>query len=172
VPAPLDPAKRAAIEQDIRDGLISRNAIARAHTVSASTVSGIARALEANPDEPTVVEAFDRSIAKRATAAKAADLASRRATLAILAMDDAERIRARFWEEVPTVIGRGDDREVEMLPPDAKDIKELAIAFGIMVDKSRALDTSDVDPAKQAAGVVTDLFAGLRAQRDAERAAS
>lgn len=172
MPAPLDPTVRAAIEQDVRTGGKSRNAIARAHNVSGATVSKIANALEQNTEHPLPGPAFDRSQTKRATADRAVDLADRRVRLASLALDDAEAIRARMWEPYTTMTGKGDDAHPVTLEPAPKDIKELAIAFGIMVDKSRTLEGDTDNPVEQAAGAVSSLLAGLRAQRAAEQGAA
>jgi len=76
MPAPLDPAKREAIEADVRAGVLSRNKIARQHGVGTSTVSRIAAAL-AEAGVPT----FDRTSTERATRAAQVDNAQRRARL-------------------------------------------------------------------------------------------
>lgn len=95
MPAPLDPAKREAIEEAIRAGELSRNAIARQHHVAQGTVSRIARRLEHDGEPP----AFDRAKVAAATHARTEDMASRRAALAEALLSDAERIRAQLWQQ-------------------------------------------------------------------------
>ncbi|MEU9306943.1 helix-turn-helix domain-containing protein [Streptomyces sp. NPDC048256] len=75
----------------------SRNEIARALGRSPSTVSKIAAAFE-----PPLT--FDRAPqVEAATRVRTADLAARRAALALALQDDAERLRGQLWS--PTVYG-------------------------------------------------------------------
>lgn len=140
MPPPLDPAKREAIADAIRAGG-TRNAIARDHDVSPSTVTGIAKTLEA--DEPGVV-AFDRSATKTATAARSTDLAGRKAHLAELLMQDAFDLRGRIWDEqVVGHTGSGEDREPVMALPGGRDVQAFMTAIGIAIDKVAALTRDD-----------------------------
>lgn len=92
MPAPLDPAKRAAIADAIRAGGMSRNAIARALGVSAGMVSKVARELE---EAGQVDTAFDRSNTETATRAAQVDNAARRAALEAEFLKVAEEELAR-----------------------------------------------------------------------------
>jgi transposase-like protein len=163
VPAPLDPAVREAIEAAIREGEGAR-AIARAHGVAQSTVSRIGRQLEKNGTLES--PAFDRSKAKCATAARVADLADLHASEAVEAYDAAVTVRGMFFAERPVMVGKGDDAVVLNLPPAARDLKDLAIAYGILLDKSRQLVSVD-DPADQGKAAVLTLVDELRANRAA-----
>ncbi|MFG2650949.1 helix-turn-helix domain-containing protein [Streptomyces sp. NPDC048436] len=83
----------------------SRNEIARAIKRSPSTVSKIVRQFE-----PPL--SFDRAPqVEAATRARTADLAARRATLALDLQGDAERLRTQLW--APTVHGEFAGREGE-----------------------------------------------------------
>ncbi|MEU0675093.1 helix-turn-helix domain-containing protein [Streptomyces sp. NPDC006172] len=83
----------------------SRNEIARKINRSPSTVSKIA----ANLDPPL---SFDRAEqVEAATRVRTADLAARRAALALDLQGDAERLRAQLW--APTVHGEFAGREGE-----------------------------------------------------------
>lgn len=83
----------------------SRNEIARELGRSPSTVSKIAAEFE-----PPLT--FDRAEqVEAATRARTADLAARRAALALALQEDAERLRAQLW--APTVHGEFAGREGE-----------------------------------------------------------
>lgn len=175
MPAPLDPAVRAAIETELRDGtLLSRNALAKKHGVSGATVTKIARALEADPDEPVEVP-FDRTATSVAVAARAQDVAndlkSRRAAEAVAAFEDAVKLRESLWTERRVVVGRGDSAHIEHIDPTARDQKELAIAYGVFIDKSRQLEAAEADPAADGKAAVRNLVDELRARRAAREAA-
>jgi hypothetical protein len=167
VPAPLDPAKRAAILADIRAGTLSRNAIARKHDVAASTVTKLAK-------DTGDTTAFDRSQTEKATRAQEADSRSRRAELAAALLDDAAKLRARAWEPYTVVVGtaQGAERVTLDLPP-LGDVRSAYTSIGIVVDKHLALDRHDhaggagVD---DAVSMLTTLAAGIR--RIAEQEAS
>ncbi|QKN87528.1 helix-turn-helix DNA binding domain protein [Streptomyces phage HFrancette] len=90
VARPIDDKDRAAVKRLHAKGK-SRNDIARAIKRSPSTVSKIA-----NGFDPPLT--FDRAPVEAATAARKADLAARRATLALDFHTDAERLRAQMWE--------------------------------------------------------------------------
>lgn len=137
MPAPLDPAKRDAIAQAIRDGG-KRNEIARQHDVSPSTVTGIAK-------QEGLTDAFDRTQTKRATEARNADLASRRAELATKLMDRAFWLEAQIDQERPYIARSKDGVEVIMSVPEPKDIQALMTSVGIAVDKVGVLTRDDAE---------------------------
>lgn len=140
MPAPLDPAKREAIAADIRAGN-PRNEIARWHEVSGSTVTKIARELEA--ESPGVV-AFDRSATKSATEARSTDLAAKKAELAQLLMEDAFWLRTRMREEsFQGMDGKGEDAEPIYSLPGGRDTQAFMTAIGIAIDKVGVLTRDD-----------------------------
>ncbi|MEV1202799.1 hypothetical protein [Microbispora rosea] len=116
---PLDPDLRAAILDDIRAGK-TRNEISRDRGVSPSTVSRLATANGLS---------FDRSMTKAATEAAQADAASDRATLATESLAAARAALRRAVEALPEASAR-----------------DAAVAYGIMIDKHRALIDMDRDP--------------------------
>ncbi|MFJ5999648.1 helix-turn-helix domain-containing protein [Streptomyces sp. NPDC092370] len=102
MPRPIDDKDRAAVRRLHAAGK-SRNDIARAIKRSPSTVSKIA----ASFDPPL---SFDRAPqVEAATRVRTADLAARRAALALDLQGDAERLRAQLW--APTVHGEFAGRE-------------------------------------------------------------
>jgi transposase-like protein len=138
MPAPLDPAKRQAIAQAIRDGG-KRNEIARQFEVSPSTVTLIAQ-------QDGIEDAFDRTTMKRATEARQADLAERRAELARLLMDDAHRLRAQLWQPCTVYKFGGKDNtlnSVDLPEPDFEGKRNLMTTVGIAVDKIGVLTRDD-----------------------------
>lgn len=160
MPAPLDPEKRALIEQDIRDGL-KRNEIARRHGVGAGTVTNIGKKLEAQGAGP----AFDRSGTKRATEARSADAASRRLELASLLLDDAFRMREMAFDGAfPVVVGGVRNPRVIMVPPNTTDLKNLFISLGIAIDKVAVL-VADEAPEQQAGSLLEALVTDIRSRR-------
>ena len=135
VPAPLSPEKREAIADAIREGK-PRNAIAREHEVSGSTVTKIGKELEANGDAP----AFDRSQTKKASEARVVDLAAWRTRVALRTAEVAEWLLEQPQSEQPVVT---DDGVVVMVKPCAKDIQHFLTAYGIAVDKVDKLTRDD-----------------------------
>jgi len=88
---PITAADRRRV-RELHAAGTSRNEIARTINRSPSTVSKIAAAL----DPPLT---FDRAEqVEAATRVRTADLAARRASLALDLQDDAERMRAQLWE--------------------------------------------------------------------------
>lgn len=166
MPAPLDPAKREAIEADVRAGNLSRNRIAKAHGVGTSTVSRIAAAL-AEQGVPT----FDRSSTAAATRAAQVDNAERRARLEAEFLRRAEAELAQCDE--PVIVGQfgGRDntwaeREFDRAP---HNVRSTLVSTAQRAAKAAA-DLALVgagDPAEQARSSVRDLVAELRAQREA-----
>jgi hypothetical protein len=146
VPAPLAAELRAAILADITAGTLSARAIAKRHGVAASTVSKLAA-------DNAVPEAFERAQTRKATHAREADNAARRATLAArrlaLAEDftgDAERLRAQLWQ--PHLYfdwgGKEHDYDERVQPePTAADKRALMGAAAVAVDKSLKLAPAD-----------------------------
>lgn len=154
MPKALDPAVREAIEQAIRDGQ-TRNAIAREHGVSGSTVSKIGKELETREG---LGPAFERSQTKRARLRRSDDLAARRTELAQLLMDDAFALRLKQWETQPQLMvvprkGGGAEIEIVQVAATSTDHRNYATAVGINVDKVRQL----TDGADQTAAAVSLL---------------
>ncbi|WP_202512658.1 hypothetical protein [Streptomyces sp. SID3343] len=156
MPPRLDDTVRAAILVDIRAGKLSRNAIARAHGVSSSTVTVIAR-------EAGRADAFDRSKTKTATRARVVDLAAQRAELKSALLTDAERLRRRAWEPY-SYYERGPDGPelVTLTLPPLRETREAYTALGIALDKHLKLDVHDQgDGAEDARSMLADIMAGL-----------
>src|SRR5690606_29394390 len=84
LPAPIPDHKRQAILADIKAGK-ARNAIAREHGVSPSTVTNIAKSAG-------MTDAFDRSQTKRATEAAQADNAAIRAIISRRLLEKANEL--------------------------------------------------------------------------------
>ena len=121
MPPPLDPAKRAAILADIQAGNASCRGIARAHDVSRTTVSQIAKDAGLN-------EAFGRQQTKKATEAAQADNKARRAVEATESLTAAAHLRKKIFT------ARG-----------GRDAQGWATAYGIMADKHMAFERHDAD---------------------------
>jgi transposase-like protein len=155
MPAPLDPAKRAAITADIRAGG-GRNAIARKHDVGPSTVTLIAQ-------QEGLTDAFDRTVTKRATKARNADVSARRAELKALLVEDAHRLRALLWEPCTVYKFGGKDNtlnHVDLDEPDFEGKRNLMTSVGIKVEKLERLDLGG--GIEEAAGLIRDLVDSIR----------
>lgn len=113
---PLDERTVAAILASIDAGK-SRNDVAREHGVSASTVSRIAAANG---------RSFDRSKTKRATEAKKADVASRRAAFS----ERLIRLAELSMDQALAELGEASARDA-------------AVVLGIAVDKHLAVERHD-----------------------------
>lgn len=137
MPPPLDPAKRAAILADIQAGNASCRGIARAHDVSRTTVSQIAKDAGLN-------EAFGRQQTKKATEAAQVDHKARLVAIASRAAGITENIAASL--EGMTV------EDWSAVSPYSR-----GLIFGIMADKARELAADDDDSA-QIASLLGDLF--------------
>lgn len=160
MPRPLDPDKRAAIEQDIREGGKTRNQIARDHDVSGSTVSKIAKHLEATTGEV----AFERSQTKKASEAKEADARLERARLRELLLEDAHRLREQLWRPCVMHNFGGKDNthnSIKLDQPTFEQQKQIMTSVGIAVDKIIRLDDQDTG-AEKAAALLDQLVTGLR----------
>lgn len=146
MPRPLADDIRAAILTDIRAGTLSARAIAKKHGVAASTVSKLAA-------DNAVPEAFERAQTIKATRAREADNASRRATLAARRLElaealqgDAERLRAQLWQPHTYFDWGGKDHSFdthEAPEPTAADKRALMGAASVAVDKSIKLAPPD-----------------------------
>ncbi|MET7450671.1 helix-turn-helix domain-containing protein [Streptomyces sp. NPDC005574] len=114
----------------------SRNDIAREIRRSPSTVSKIAAAFE-----PPLT--FDRAAeVAAATAVRTADLADRRAALALALHNDAERLRAQLWQ--PTVYGEfagkdGKWQQVHLDQPRFADQRQIIGATATAIQQSLRL---------------------------------
>lgn len=167
MPAPLDASKRAAILTDIKAGKLSRNAIARAHGVSSSTVTKLAR-------DTGDATAFDRSQTEKATRAVEIDNRARRAIIAAELLNDVAHLRERAWSPYTVVVGtaQGAQKVTLDLPP-LGDVRSAYTSIGIVLDKHLALDRHDNSGgagADDAVSMLTNLAAGIR--RIAEQEAS
>lgn len=139
MPAPIPDDERAAILDDVRAGQLSCKAIGRKHGRSASAVSGIAKAAG-------IVDAFGRSQTKEATAARVADQAERRAELADLNLTVAAEALVKLRE----VLVR------------ARGVKDVAIAYGVLVDKHLVL-APPTDGAEEGRRRIVEFMDALRA---------
>lgn len=160
MPKAIGRQKRAQIVASISEGATC-NAVARKHSVSASTVSKIAR------EEGL---SFERAKTKQATEAQQADLADRRAKLAAELISDAEKLRARIWSKMTyyhfepgkqageTYI-EGDWREREQDEPSPLDQQRLITTAAIAIDKSRILE--GVDGTEESRGALHRWFGEL-----------
>ncbi|MGW2292670.1 helix-turn-helix domain-containing protein [Streptomyces phaeochromogenes] len=114
----------------------SRNDIAREIRRSPSTVSKVAAAFE-----PPLT--FDRAAeVAAATAVRTADLADRRAALALALHNDAERLRAQLWQ--PTVYGEfagkdGKWQQVHLDQPRFADQRQIIGATATAIQQSLRL---------------------------------
>lgn len=170
MPRPLADDIRAAILTDIRAGTLSARAIAKNHGVASSTVSKLAA-------DNGVANAFERTQTRKATRAREADNAERRATLAsrrlTLAEDltsDAEKLRAQLWQPHEYFDWGGKDHDFDThttTEPTPADKRALMGAAAVAVDKSIKLAPIDGgdDPAAvrsmlgQIGTALTDAFA-------------
>jgi len=98
---------------------------------------------------------FDRSATAAATQAKVADAKSRRATLQLALLEDAEKLRTQLWQECVVFNFGGKDNTFEQRtlakPPFADQLKIMQ-ATGVAIDRSLKLD--DHDSGAGAAAVV------------------
>ena len=138
MPAPLAPGKRAAILEDIRAGK-TRNVTARAHEVSASTVTKIAA-------EEGI--SFDRSLTKSATEAAVADMRAIRAATSRRFLAEANLLLDELHKPHMAYSFGGKDNTYEEHefpepPVDAK--RTLITAAAIAYDKHMAQERHDAD---------------------------
>lgn len=160
MPAPIPADKRAAILADIKAGGTCRG-IANTHHVSPDTVRRIAA-------EAGIKNPFERAQTKRATEARRADNAARRAELAARLLDVVDDLIAQMGGEylVHSFGGRDNSFNTATLPrPPAGDLRNLMTAVGIAVDKHLALEKHETGAdAEHAASLLTAMLDGLRAK--------
>lgn len=140
----ITPELRLSIEEACREaiasGVGSRNSIARAFEVGASTVTRICKAAT-----PPIV--WDRSATAQAVEARAVDMKAERQRLAADVLADITRVRERFFDKelphsafsVAMGVTRWD------APASPNELRDLATAFGILVDKHLVLVRADSD---------------------------
>lgn len=162
MPRPLDPAKRAAIEQAIRNGAgeCSRNAIAREFGVAASTVSRIAA-------DAGIEDAFDRSKTFRASRARVVDAKAVRSQLAQDYLADAVRVRERLWLPADVVAPSGEVVTLEL--PSARDVKDFMSSVGQAIKISMEVEKHDAasgDAVDEARSMLLGVAEGLRSLYD------
>jgi transposase-like protein len=121
VPSRIPDEARAAILADIEAGQLSRNAIAREHGVSTTSVSQIAK-------DAGIEQAFSRENTQKATEAAVIDAKARRAALASNALDGATAALATLRERIAKMSDR-----------------DLITLFGVATDKHVALNRVDSD---------------------------
>lgn len=159
MPNRMAPELRAAILEDIRAGGKSRNQIARAHGVAASTVGKIAA-------DEGIADAFDRTHALKGARAKAVDNRATRAQLESDLLDDAQKLRKRAWSKYTVVVGGPEGAETVTLDlPPLQDVRAAYTAIGIIVDKSVVIEKHDSgDDAEAAKSVLAAVMDGLVAR--------
>jgi transposase-like protein len=157
MPPRIPDDKRAAILADIQAGKLSRNAVARKHQVSVSTVTKIA-------NENGEADAFDRSQTKRATQARVTDLQARRAAFSERLMGIAERVADRLEAPYQVVVSGRDGADiVDLVLPPLGEVRSGMTAIGIALDKSLRLidfDSGD-DGTDGAKGLLRTLGAAM-----------
>jgi transposase-like protein len=158
MPPPLDPDKREAIAQAIRDGG-KRNEVARQFEVSPSTVTTIAK-------NEGIDGAFDRTATKRATEARNADTSARRAALKGLLVEDAHRLRAQLWQPCVMHNFGGKDNthnSIELPQPTFEQQRNIMTSVGIAVQRVADLEKLDMGGGvEEAAGLIRDLVDSIR----------
>lgn len=154
---PIPAEKRDAVLADIRAGGLSLNQIAKNRGVSKATVSKIAK-------DAGINDAFDRTRTEAATQAHAIDSRARREKLKEQLIADAERLRARAWEEYEVVVDNrqlGPQTMTLDLPP-AQDVRAFYAAVGLAIDKHCRLEQYDAtDSAVDAKSFLGDLAEAL-----------
>lgn len=121
-----------------REGM-TRNAIAREVGVSPSTVSNLCASAK-----PPIH--FDRSATKVAVQAAVLDAKARRGQISEGLLDDVTTIRARLFSPIERTHHSVTDGTVRYeAPPTPGEIRELATALGILLDKHLVLVKTDSD---------------------------
>jgi len=138
--APVDPKTRARVVELAKVlPPMSRNAIAREVGISSSTVSRIVAA-----ELPE--HSWGRVATKAATEAKLVDLKAARAELATDVLAEARAILAKFQAPHVKVLNhQGVGYDHPMAGPESGDVKNYAIALGILLDKHLLLVRHDSD---------------------------
>jgi hypothetical protein len=148
----LSAAESARIVEAIRAGA-ARNEIARQFGRSPSTVSKIATAAGLS---------FDRAATAAATEAKRVDMEERRSQVAERLLSDAERLRERIWQ--PAIVYRWHEGELltDVLPsPTFRDVRDIAISLGVLIDKQTAL-IGGVEDIEHTRAAIVDIRAYAR----------
>lgn len=157
MPRPLPDRKRAAILADIEAGQKSRNQIARDHGVSVSTVTKLAPP-----------GSFDRSLTKRATEAKVADMKAWRAETSRRFLEEANKALDRLGAPYTVHAFAGKDglyREHQLDLPPAGELRNLMTAAAVAFDKHLAADRHDAGGnVGEVASLLGTLFDGLQAR--------
>lgn len=137
---PVDSKTRARVRKLARGGM-SRNAVAREVGISTYSVSRICA--EAKP--PIT---FDRSAIKVATEARQVDLKAARGELATRAVQEARRLFGLMSAEHEVIHWDKDGimHRGTIDQPTSGDVKNYAIAVGILLDKHVVLTKVDADP--------------------------
>lgn len=153
MPPPLPESKRSAIVADIRAGGSCR-AIAKAHNVSPSTVAKLA-------EKHGLADAFNRSQTEKATQAKRADNASRRAVLSVRLLDAAESALNRM--EQPAIVynfggSENSYNERELPSPPSGDLRNLMVTAAAAIDKHVVIEKLDSDHDAKTAGALLDTL--------------
>lgn len=159
---PLDDTVRAAVLADIQARQLGRNAIARKHRLGLATVSDIARTAG-------IHDAFDRARTARATANRQTDLKARRLEEAENCIDDAARIRDRYFDPYTTVItGPDGAKKITLDEPDAASLRNFVTSYAVLMDKHLALVKHDSDQGHDdAKSMLVGISEGLRAMQRA-----
>lgn len=163
MPAPLDPAKREAILEDIRAGQKSARQIGRDHEVATSTVSRLAKATSTG-------DGWQRSQTKNATKAKQVDNAALRAVTSRRFLEECNR----FLDDLhkPHVAwnfgGKDNTFNSKKFPePPTGDKRNLIVSAATALDKHLAVEKHDGDNNVPAArSMLGSLAAGLQLAYD------
>lgn len=154
MPRPLDPGKRQAILDAIRNGAgtRSRNQIARQFGVAGRTITKVAQ-------DEGLGDVWDRSLTKRATAARSADTAAklaeqayRNALVAERILDSFEAMTREEWARVPA--------------------HSRGIILAILQDKVLLLAASTDDGQEQRRAILAELLDLMRETATQPAAAS
>lgn len=150
--------ERAAILEDVRAGQLSRNAIARKHGRSVSTVTGIANAAGHS-------DAFDRSQTENATRARRTDLAAARAALAERWMRVANDVLDQLDQPHTVWAFAGKDgvfRQRELPRPPTGDLRNLVTSAAVATDKHLVLDKHNTgDGVEEARSMLGNVAAAI-----------
>lgn len=135
---PIPDKVRKAILQDIRQGNLSRAAIARKHGTSASSIGNIARKAGLN-------DAFAaRTVTENATRAAAIDRKAHRSAIADMLVEDVYKLRERAWSKHTVVTNGPDGPETVELPlPPPRETQALYTSIGIALQRHLELENFD-----------------------------
>lgn len=160
MPQPLTDQLRTDLIADIKAGELSRNAIARKHKVSPSTVTKYAA-------QADIAAPFDRSKTAAATHARQVDNTARRAALIDRLYGLSERLLDRAespYTQVVTGPGGQAAFVTTKLPP-LRDVQAAMSAVAMAMDRAgRAEDRNGSGDTDQAKGLLGALFDHLHDQ--------